>query len=81
MANHFRRCRGVALPVMMLCAAGSAAAGDSGFYLGLDSGVVKWSVRFGWTDYFHVGSTDKIKGITVDGPNINTFTLGVAYRF
>jgi hypothetical protein len=218
MANHFCRGRGVALPVMMLCAAGYAAAADSGFYLGLDSGVVKypdhairemdgttltgtglddtdftwdlwagyrfnrylslaggyvdlgertgqiadhsggtgseghvsfaakgealavigtlpfgkwtasgrvgvlradanatftgvvndspvdshvrvidihplfglglarivddhWSVQLGWSDYFRVGSTDKIKGITVDGPNINTLTAGVSYRF
>jgi hypothetical protein len=40
-----------------------------------------WSVRLGWSDYFRVGSTDKISGITINGPNINTLTVGVAYRF
>lgn len=41
----------------------------------------RWHLRFGLDTYRSVGSTDELKGIRIYGPNINTLTVGVAYRF
>jgi hypothetical protein len=41
----------------------------------------RWSVRFGWNHYWHVGSTDRNDGFRINGPGINTLTLGAAFRF
>jgi hypothetical protein len=35
----------------------------------------------GFTAYREVGSTDRIPGLRVDGPNVNTLTIGIFYRF
>jgi hypothetical protein len=68
-------CRAAALMSLLICAADAAAAADSGFYIGLDEGWVKYP----GSAMRQIGST------TLTGTDLNdtnfTYDFNVGYRF
>jgi OOP family OmpA-OmpF porin len=75
MVTIARGCLGAALSILLICAAGIATAADSGFYIGLDEGWVKYPGT----------ATRQIDTTTLTGNELNdtnlTYDFSAGYQF